>query len=272
MHTHLTASPAHVAAVHCKAGKGRTGLIIAAYLIYSGQCATPQDALDVFARMRTKDGKGVSIPSQKRYLNYFHTVVEDQRHIESADSTAVPRAPPTRYPSMTVQLTSITMTKTPWFDVQGGCDPYVMVHRRRDGHQHVAMGIVEEDVHEAKNMVVVHDSRIGLEGKVPHVESDVLRHTIHLTDCFASDEVKVSLWDEDFGSANDIMCNFWLHTAMLDGDVAVSDGGLHRERVITLEQHEIDEAVKDKKNKLFPEGFSLIVRYITPPEESTSFL
>merc|ERR1712000_541002 len=61
-------------AVHCKAGKGRTGCVIAALLMYLGRCSNDKEALDYFARKRTKDKKGVQIPSQIRYVEYFYKI------------------------------------------------------------------------------------------------------------------------------------------------------------------------------------------------------
>lgn len=60
----LKADPENVVAVHCKAGKGRTGLIIAAFLVFSGACASTTEALRLFGDERTHNGKGVTIPSQ----------------------------------------------------------------------------------------------------------------------------------------------------------------------------------------------------------------
>lgn len=68
----------NVAVVHCKAGKGRSGTIVCAYLMsnfkYSFEKAT---SLFTEHRMRHSFGDGISISSQRRYLRY----VEDWVHV-----------------------------------------------------------------------------------------------------------------------------------------------------------------------------------------------
>ena len=70
---YLTVNPRGVAAIHCKAGKGRTGVMIVCYLLFSGLCQTTDEALEHYARQRTLNNKGVTIPSQIRYIKYFET-------------------------------------------------------------------------------------------------------------------------------------------------------------------------------------------------------
>ncbi|KAH7128537.1 hypothetical protein B0J11DRAFT_273307 [Dendryphion nanum] len=71
MRNWLKAKEGRVVVVHCKAGKGRSGTASCSYLI-SEEGWTPHKALQRFTerRMRPNMGKGVSIPSQLRWIGY----------------------------------------------------------------------------------------------------------------------------------------------------------------------------------------------------------
>ena len=70
---YLSTNPKGVAAIHCKAGKGRTGVMIVCYLLFSGLCESSDEALTHYAKQRTLNNKGVTISSQIRYIKYFES-------------------------------------------------------------------------------------------------------------------------------------------------------------------------------------------------------
>ncbi|MED6197993.1 hypothetical protein PIB30_061948 [Stylosanthes scabra] len=77
VHSWLSSDPKNIAVIHCMAGKGRTGLMVCSYLIYSGMSA--DEALQLYAERRTTNNEGVSIPSQRRYVRYFESLLSSPR-------------------------------------------------------------------------------------------------------------------------------------------------------------------------------------------------
>ncbi|KAL2329910.1 hypothetical protein Fmac_017491 [Flemingia macrophylla] len=71
----LASDPKNIAVIHCMAGKGRTGLMVCAYLTYCGMSA--EEALQLYADRRTTNNQGVSIPSQRRYVTYWERILSN---------------------------------------------------------------------------------------------------------------------------------------------------------------------------------------------------
>ena len=89
----LESDDKHVVAVHCKAGKGRTGICIAALLLSLGKAHTWSAALAQFAIMRTDNCVGVTIASQRRWVQYYDAI---------RDQPAVPPPCPIRLRSVRI--------------------------------------------------------------------------------------------------------------------------------------------------------------------------
>ena len=61
----------NIVAVNCNAGKGRTGTSISCLLLYTELADNFLDAITYYGWMRFSTGRGVSQPSQQRYVQYF---------------------------------------------------------------------------------------------------------------------------------------------------------------------------------------------------------
>ncbi|XP_047959902.1 phosphatidylinositol 3,4,5-trisphosphate 3-phosphatase and protein-tyrosine-phosphatase PTEN1 [Salvia hispanica] len=87
VHAWLASDPKNIAVVHCMAGKGRTGLMVSCYLVYTGMPA--DKALHLYAERRTTNNEGVSIPSQRRYVGYWEKAMSQAGGMDLASSPYV---------------------------------------------------------------------------------------------------------------------------------------------------------------------------------------
>ncbi|KAF8378762.1 hypothetical protein HHK36_030111 [Tetracentron sinense] len=89
VHSWLSGDPQNIAVIHCMAGKGRTGLMVCAYLVYNGMSA--EEALQLYANRRTTNNEGVSIPSQRRYVGYWSKVLSFPSGVENRPDVNLPQ-------------------------------------------------------------------------------------------------------------------------------------------------------------------------------------
>ena len=68
----------NIVAIHCKAGKGRTGTFVCCLMIYLKIFETADESLAYYGMMRAGDGRGVTIPSQIRYVHYFEEMMKNK--------------------------------------------------------------------------------------------------------------------------------------------------------------------------------------------------
>ncbi|CAK9084441.1 unnamed protein product [Durusdinium trenchii] len=76
-HRFLAEEPKNVVVIHCKAGKGRTGLVCSCLLLREGLQTSATEALETYAERRTHDRKGITIPSQIRYVKLYAQILRE---------------------------------------------------------------------------------------------------------------------------------------------------------------------------------------------------
>mmetsp|Transcript_17439 Transcript_17439/g.56111 ORF Transcript_17439/g.56111 Transcript_17439/m.56111 type:complete len:352 (-) Transcript_17439:191-1246(-) len=132
-----------VVVVHCKAGKGRTGLMICALLMHLGALPGPGGAVEAvsfYGARRTKDGKGVTIPSQLRYIRYYDAML---RHASGGPGRLPPPvAAPPRVLLAAIRLVHAPPFLRPQVRVEGP-EGAPAAHGARDEWQPAGGGAVE---------------------------------------------------------------------------------------------------------------------------------
>eukprot|EP00300_Choanocystis_sp_HF-7_P017857 c19856_g1_i5.p1 GENE.c19856_g1_i5~~c19856_g1_i5.p1 ORF type:complete len:479 (-),score=84.70 c19856_g1_i5:245-1681(-) len=235
MHAWLTAHEDNVVVVHCIAGKGRTGVVISSYLLWSKAVPTTKDALAYFGRMRSERGVGVEYPSQQRVVGYF----------EQAIKTSRKRAPKAKE----LVLSKIIVHGVPMFDKDiGGCHPVV----------HVMKAPIQVDGKEKGETIYrspwepspASPAQETLEFDVDRLcKGDVLLRFYHcplLTQTFGGS-----------GPTAKLMFRFAFHTFFVEDR-------------LFLTQKEVDVANQEKHAKKFPPNFAVEI-LLQPPKPDRDY-
>ena len=106
-YTWLKEGPEHVIAVHCKAGKSRTGVMVCCLLLHMKEKRELDDTITFYGFQRCYDGQGVTIPSQRRYINYYRTM------IRANDAMPQPARIPALPQSRRMRVTAIQLFDVP---------------------------------------------------------------------------------------------------------------------------------------------------------------
>ncbi|XP_030637585.1 tensin [Chanos chanos] len=115
MDTWLNANPQNVVVLHNKGNRGRTGVVVAAYMHYSNISASADQALDRFAMKRFYEDKALPVgqPSQRRYVQYFSGLLSGHIKINNKP----------------LFLHHVIMHGIPNFESKGGCRPFLKIYQ-----------------------------------------------------------------------------------------------------------------------------------------------
>jgi protein-tyrosine phosphatase len=114
----LDADERNIAVVHCLTGKGRTAALMACVLTWIGEFTSPMEALQYISERRKISVDNLTIPSQRRYIQYFSNMLDGVK----------PRSEP-------LMLKRVIINNLPVFGSDAedggveGCCPYVQLFK-----------------------------------------------------------------------------------------------------------------------------------------------
>jgi len=225
VHKWLLDNEKHIGVIHCKAGKGRTGVMICAYMLFSKMQPTATDSLQFYAIARTLNKKGVTIPSQQRYVRYLGRVLELNKEVNWDGHFETPHPD-----NQALRIKKITLHPAPLFKAKLSFRVYNSEFK------------VTYEYHESDDAKSSNHTQ-GVAYDVTDASVEMKCNTV------VSDDFKIMLMKQD-GAKYKKLGQFWLNTQFID------------DYTITLPKLELDKIYKDAKhNKKYPETFSVTVQF-----------
>ncbi|XP_054712300.1 phosphatidylinositol 3,4,5-trisphosphate 3-phosphatase and dual-specificity protein phosphatase PTEN-like [Uloborus diversus] len=264
----LSKDKKNVAAIHCKAGKGRTGWsMICAYLLHKRMHETAEEALKYYGNARTMNQKGVTIPSQRRYVDYYGELVRNNLV----------------YRPVTLLLKSILMEPIPTFN-GGTCSPYFVVYQLKTKlftsptlevkrNQKFLFFEILDPVPVCGDVKIEFRNRPKF-GKTEKMfqfwfntffvrpEAESLGNSSRTNGCTTSTVSSYLNWNSFSSATRRDQKSSIPYTSFPSSPFSDRNKSSHCEGpVMTLCKNELDKATKDKTNKLFSQDFKVKVMF-----------
>jgi len=226
-HEWLKAGPQRVIVLHCKAGKGRTGLMIACYLLHARLMQDADAALNFYALKRTRNKRGVTIPSQIRYVHMY------QQYL-----TATPESPITT--NCSLKLIRVSIEHPP------------QIANNRDVHITLKQ-LQSQQLFTSKSSPIQCTRTISSEG-IQSITIESTNQNKPMIECDGDCQLILIASRARFNAK---LGQIWFNTNFVSSYTKMNDKVMEWR----LPKSEIDKACKDVRNKQISASFAVILQF-----------